>query len=501
MNIEEILSKIESGLISDFCSDSNPIALSVDFTRGPEPLGALTHIKTSLKEVPIDPTLRPHVIFLIDQSGSMEGSNHQAATDVFNTVYDALRENTQVSIILFNDKTFPMQIPLKQGDPVMSVCKSEIDDHQLKKTIAERVSRGGTNIIGALKATAAAISQNPDMKPTKAQIDNTSIIFITDGRDNGYKNYVELSREVGAAERQALPAVPPTSLTSTYTRPPSTLLPHPPHQYDHPVPEVILRLLKQEMQKDYGSEHFARVMPIGIGLDYDERLLMGIGEDSRFHRTGFLHIVNDSEVEGKKSELITTVDPVRMKTALFIVHQDGTHALYPEVYVQRGPAVAKEYFIDSTQVKDIYLIQEYDETRQEITRVRIEPPALEHLPFQEEILRRYFIAESAGLLTRCTKCQDKTLFPELLKSISQLLQHYSIDYWGKDEQCKTALQTLKEHYTRLSDAIAQRPAPQIFTTSGNRSFFNQRDSLLTTISASTRTVSISMTLSSTLPSS
>lgn len=498
MIIDEILDRIRSGAVRDFNSESNPISLTVDFTRGPEPLGGLTHIKTTLKDKVMDPTIHPNVVFVIDKSGSMQGANQLAATRVFNTVYDALDANTQVSIILFDNETTTLPIPLGRGGTGMSVRKSDINSDELRRAIDNIHPNGGTNIIGALKATATAISQHAENKPTRAQIDDSSIIFITDGNDNGFKKYADLSGGAPAmtAQGSAVAGAPHLLVPSV----PGIPLAHIPFfQPTKPTPEEMLRVLKSEMEKDYGMNHFARIMPIGIGVNYDDRLLMGIGEEAHFHRTGFLHIANDMEVESKKSELITTVDPVRMKTTLFVVYKDDTHALYPDVYVQRGAGVSKEYFIDSANIKDIYLIQEHDETHHEITRILSEIPPLERLPYKEAILKGYLIAESAGLINRCTKCQDKTLFPELLGLITKLLQHYPVDFWGKDERCKTALQTLKEHYANMSDAVADRPAPQIFAATGQGTFFNQRDSMLTTTSMVTRISSTSMGPSTALP--
>jgi len=490
MNFDEILTKIRSGEVHDFSPESNPISLTVDFTRGPEPQGGLTHIKATLKEKKMDPTVQPNVVFVIDQSGSMRGANQLAAFHVFETVYDALCDTAQVSIILFNQEAKTLHIPLSSGETGLRVLKSQINSLLLKQLITTQSPDGGTNIIGALKSTAAVISQSTDEKPTKTQIDNTSIIFITDGNDNAFTKYADLSGEVPSMVGNAMPAA---LMPAHFWVPGPMPLTQPPK----PSFDVMMRVLKREMEKDYGMSHFARIMPIGIGVQYDEQLLMGIGEDPHFHRTGFLHIADDSEVGSKRAALVTTVDPVRVKTKLFIAYRDGTHALYPDVYLQRGVEVAKEYFLESAKIREIYLIQEHDETHHEITKIVSEFPSLERLSYNKALLKGYLMAESAGIINRCSKCDDQTQFPELLQLIETLLHHYPVDFWGKDEKCKESLETLNKFYIKMSDTLAGRPSPLVLSALGAGSFFNQRDSLLQTVSMTSRVASVSMAPSST----
>jgi hypothetical protein len=406
-------------------------------------------------------------------------------------VYDALGDNTQVSIVLFNSEARTLQIPLTRGETQLRGLKSQIDSLRLTHILSTLFPTGGTNIIGALKATAAVISQSPEERPTKAQIDNTSIIFITDGNDNAFTKYADLSGDAPSVVGNAMPAPIPPHLRAQGVMPAI-----PPAQPPKPSLDIMLRVLKREMEIDYGMSHFARIMPIGIGVQYDEQLLMGIGDESLFHRTGFLHIANDAEVESKQAELVTTVDPVRVKTQLFITYRDGTHALYPDVYLQRGVDASKEYFLQSTNIKEIYLVQEHDETHQEISRIISHMPLFERVPYNEALLKGYFIAESAGIINRCSKNEDQTQFPELLCMIKTLLHHYPVDFWGKEEKCKEALETLNNFYIKMSDALAGRPSPLVLSASGAQSFFSQRDALLRNVSVTARVTSMSMAPSS-----
>lgn len=492
MTFEEILTKIRSGEVRDFCPESNSISLAVDYTRGPGSEGGIAHIKATLKPREMDPSVQPNVVFVIDQSGSMQGYNQQAAIRVFETVYNALCDNTQVSIILFNQEAKTLHIPLSHGATGLRGLKSEIDSPSLLRSLAAQPPTGGTNIIGALKATAAVISQSADMKPTKAQIDNTSIIFITDGNDNGFSKYADLSGEAPSVVGPAAPVAPMPGHPPVLGAIPGM----PPVEPPKPTLDIMLRVLKREMEKEYGTSHFARIMPIGIGVQYDEQLLMGIGEDTHFHRTGFLHIAHAREVQSKQVELVTTVDPVRVKTQLFIAYRDGTHALFLDVYLQRGVEAAKEYFLESAKIKEIYLIQEHDETHHEITRIVSDIPPHERVPYNESLLRGYLMAESAGIINRCSKCEDKTQFPELLQMIKTLLHHFPVDFWGKDEKCKESLESLNKFYVQLSDTLAGRPAPQVLSAAGAGTFFNQRESLLQTASGVSRAISVSMASSS-----
>lgn len=438
-NVSEL---IKSGAVPDYHKESSQVDITIEQGRGPELTSSLTSIAAKLKEeeaVVAGSAPAPlHFIFVIDRSGSMSGSNLETAKAIVKFIFDQLRAQDFISIILFDNNQEILSLPIA-GQMHHKYQKSAVETTLLDAVSTIQVG-GSTNIVEGLAASARVICRE-DGQCHPEDIANSTIVFITDGLDDSLNS------------PHAAGAPPMTSA--------GTLLTH----------------IKNTMKARYGCEHLPRIIPIGVGINYMEQLLIGIGREVLFQSTGFLHINSSAAVTDTEAALKEQVNPVRKQVALYLVYRDGRELSLSWGYLNSSKE--KKMIIESSNLQSIYLIQNPDSEQKLIHRIVDAVPPTETLSFDDGLLKDYFLSECARIFTLLETGISEAQRNNEQVRIRELLHLYPKDYWCKYEDMLQGLVKMEEMYIKNSDLLTKRDPVHILEPSARYGLFGSyRDSTL-----------------------
>lgn len=113
---------------------------------------------------------KPHIVLIIDDSGSMSGDKMVATNRALNTLIQSLPDDTLVSMQTLNTQTLACRMPAKE----------------LKKQMITIPASGGTPLLETIVASAAFFRPHPlDLVIPKEEFDRTTLVVLTDGQPNG----------------------------------------------------------------------------------------------------------------------------------------------------------------------------------------------------------------------------------------------------------------------------------------------------------------------------